>query len=410
MQASVFPWFQPIIEVATGRVAGYEALARQYDEEGRVVSAGARFQDPAVKAEERLGLDRQVRDLALEAFANGPEGTFLTLNLSPEWFARHSADDPLPTLGMIDRCGVDPQCVVIEITEHGGDQARIRQLADRYRSHLMRIALDDFGTGFQQLDRLLSFTPDLLKVDMRMFQNSAIGHQESALLHTIGDMAARLGSTLIFEGVETVDEFFLALQCNASYVQGFLFAPAVEEFVSVDCYQAQVQVLLQQYLALMVEQSARRQWQLEGLQGQLLALRELLLASEDCLLALQRYIPDPVVLRCFVCNRDGIQISPNYAYRDAQWQQDSAVLGHNWSWRPWFYQLVASSDYERRMLRSAPYVDISGGQRCFTLTLALDEQRVLLVDVLDQLATEEAVSPQTSFHSDLMPDLSCSVS
>ncbi|GAA0682233.1 EAL domain-containing protein [Marinobacterium maritimum] len=405
MQQSVFPWFQPIVEIATGRIAGYEALARQRNEAGQVVSAGMLFQDPSCTVEERRALDRTVRNQALEAFAKAPDDTFLTLNLSPEWIEGLDPGDPLPTLGMMDRLWIDHPRVVIEITEQVGDIACINRLARRYRAEGVRIALDDFGSGFQHLDRLLAFTPDLLKVDMRMFRNGATGHQESALLHAIGDMAARLGCKLIFEGVETADEFFIALQCNASYVQGFIFEQAVEGFVEVDRYSAQVEQLLQQYLELMVEQSARRQWHLEGLQGQLLALRELLLAA-DGPEVLQEYVPDPAVLRCFICDRQGVQISPNYEYRGDGWSANGSVLGHNWSWRPWFYQLVASSDYDRRILRSAPYMDISGGQRCFTLTLALDQHRVLLVDVQDQLATGDSVSPQTSFHSDLMPDLS----
>lgn len=405
MQESVFPWFQPILEVATGRIMGYEALARQKDAEGQVVSAGMLFQDPSRSADERLLLDRSVRNQALRAFVDAPDDTYLTLNLSPEWIEALGADDPLPTLKMMDSLGIDHSRVVIEITEQGGDVERIHQLAQRYRAEGVRIALDDFGSGFQHLDRLLAFTPDLLKVDMRMFRSGALTHQEGALLHTIGDMASRLGCKLVFEGVETPEEFYIALQCNASYIQGFVFEQAVEGFPEVGRFHGQVQGLLQQYLELMVEQSARRQWHLEGVQGQLLALRELLLAV-DGEKALRNYVPDPAVLRCFICDRQGLQISPNYTYRDGSWCADASVLGHNWSWRPWFYQLVASSDYDRRILRSAPYMDISGGQRCFTLTLALDEQRVLLVDVVDQLAAGDAVSPQTSFHSDLMPDLS----
>ena len=404
MQTSLFPWFQPIIEVASGRVAGYEVLARRRDEQGEVISAGGVFQDASLSANERLQLDRSVRRQALEAFHAAPEGTFLTINLSPEWIDALDPQGPLPTLEMIQNAGVDLDRVVVEITEHCGGIERIHQLARRYRSAGVRVALDDFGTGFQQLDRLLAFTPDLLKVDMRMFKSSASGHQEGALLHTIGDMASRLGCKLIFEGVETEDEFFLALQCNASYVQGFIFAQAQPDFMAPDACYARVQQLLQRYLEQMIEQSARRQWHLEGVQSQLLALRDLLLSGG--IEGLQNYCPDESVLRCFICDRQGVQVSPNYEYKGGEWHEDSRVVGHNWSWRPWFYQLVAAEDYERRILRSTPYMDISGNQRCFTLTLALDRQRVLLVDVVDQLASGDMISPQTSFHSDLMPDLS----
>ncbi len=407
MQQSVFPWFQPIIEIATGQVLGYEALARQHNDAGEVISAGQVFSDTSLTVEERLECDRHVRRQALEALAQAPEGTCLSINISPQWLTNRSEDDPLVTLQMMEELGVDPARVIIEITEHGGCIEQIRALAARYRSAGVRVALDDFGTGFQQLDRLLAFTPDLLKVDMRMFQNGAMGHQESALLHTLGDMASRLGCKLIFEGVETAEEFRLALQCNASYIQGYLFEPALAEFLPVDAKQAEVNQLLQGYLERMVEQSARRQWHLEGLHSQLLAMRELLLAHDgEGSAALEQFCPDMAVLRCFVCDREGRQVSPNYNYTDSQWLQDDSVLGHNWSWRPWFYQLVAAEDYSRRILRSPPYMDISGGQRCFTLTLALDEARVLVVDVVDKLGDEVGVSPQTSFHSDLMPDMS----
>lgn len=407
MQTSIFPWFQPIIEIATGHVLGYEALARQKDTSGKVVSAGALFSDDNLSLEKRLELDRQVRYQALKALSAAPEGTCITLNISPQWLEWVVEDDSLETLKMMEELGVDPARVIIEITEHSGHLEQIHALAGRYREAGVRVALDDFGTGFQQLDRLLSFTPDLLKVDMRMFKSGAFGHQESALLHTLGDMASRLGCKLIFEGVETADEFNLALQCNASYIQGFLFEPALAEFMPRDEKQEHVNQLLQRYLEQMVEQSARRQWHLEGLHSQLLAMRQLLVSREGSgEEALREYCPDAAILRCFICNRNGVQVSPNFNYLDRQWQADTSVLGHNWSWRPWFYQLVAAEDYSRRILRSPPYMDISSNQRCFTLTLALDDDRVLVVDVEDQLAAAAGISPQTSFHSDLMPDLS----
>ena len=407
MQQSIFPWFQPIIEIATGKVLGYEALARQYDAAGEVVSAGAVFADAQIPAATRLEWDRSVRYQALKALSEAPEDCCLSLNISPQWLDDRTEDDPLITLQMMQELGIDPARVIIEITELGGSISQIRSLAARYRQAGVRVALDDFGTGFQQLDRLLAFTPDLLKVDMRMFPDGAPGHQESALLHTLGDMASRLGCKLIFEGVETADEFNLALQCNASYIQGYLFEPALPGFLPLDAKRDEVDQLLQRYLEQMVEQSARRQWHLEGIHSQLLAMRELLLANEGTgVETLAEYCPDSAILRCFICNRQGHQMSPNFSFQEGRWQADNHVLGCNWSWRPWFYQLVAADDYARRILCSPPYMDINGNQRCFTLTLALDEQRVLVVDVVDQLEAGAAISPQTSFHSDLMPDLS----
>ncbi len=85
MSVKVFPYFQPIVETATGRIAGYEALARMEDEDGNVVSAGGLFSDQTIAVKERIVLDRDVRLQALKQLELLPENTFLSINISPEW-------------------------------------------------------------------------------------------------------------------------------------------------------------------------------------------------------------------------------------------------------------------------------------------------------------------------------------
>ncbi|KAA0875148.1 EAL domain-containing protein [Nitrincola tapanii] len=401
----LFPWFQPIIEIATGRVAGYEALARTEDASGQVVSAGAVFNDPVYSATEQLAFDRDVRRQALAQCQHLQPGQFITLNISPQWIDSLPSLDVLPTLEMLKEAGVAPGQVVIEITELDGDIERIKTLAERYRAEGVRIAFDDFGTGFQQLDRLLAFTPDFIKLDMRMFSNSASMHHKRTLLQMVGDLGAKLGSKIICEGVETADEFFLALHCNASYVQGYIFDSALPEFLPQLARKEQVSQLLAQHLDLAVDVVTRSQWHAEGLNTELLALRDLLLSSGAEGLA--AYQPDADVLRFYLCDREGIQISPNYTYDypAASWVEDASFLGNNWSWRAYFYQLIGAADFERRILRSSPYLDLETGLSCYTLSLALDERRILLVDIREQM-NQSRISATISCQSDLMPSLS----
>lgn len=408
MFEKLFPWFQPIIEVSSGRVVGYEALARMENEKGQVVSAAGLFNSPELEPHQRLELDRHVRAEALKRFAaQAQPDQYLSINLSPEWIDSLETFDVPPTLHMLKEAGVRPEQVVIEITEVHGDVERICALAQRYRDAGVRIAFDDFGSGFQQLDRVLAFTPDIIKIDMRMFSLSSMTHQKSALLQMMGDLGARIGCKVVFEGVETEDELFLALHCNACHIQGFLFARALPEFVPPDALKSRVDEMLANHLNLAVEESARRQWHIEGLHTELLALRELLLAGgESEAPRLDGYRPDPDILRFFICNRQGLQISSNWSYGEQGWQQDDAVEGANWSWRPYFYQLVGAADYERRVLRSSPYLDIATGLRCFTLTLALDAHRILLVDVAERAQGSRPMSALIACHSDLMPALS----
>ncbi|WP_151703497.1 EAL domain-containing protein [Nitrincola alkalilacustris] len=401
---NIFPWFQPIIEIASGRVAGYEALARTRNEKGEVVSAAQIFCDAARSVEERRDLDRHVRRQALARFAAQQDNQFLTVNISPQWIDSLLNLDLLPTLEMLKEAGVSPDRVVIEITELNGDIERIRAFSERYRQEGVKIAFDDFGTGFQQLDRILAFRPDIIKLDMRMFRHGAQEHQRSALLQMVGDMGARLGCKIICEGVETPEEFFLALHCNASYIQGFIFDPALPDFVAEDAKRSQMNGLLNQHLDLAIDETTRRQWHAERLHSELIALRELLVSGGEG--GLETHHPDEDVLRFYICNRAGQQISPNYSYDLGIWHADDSVIGNNWSWRPYFYQLVGASDFERRVLRSSPYLDIATGERCYTLSLALDDTRVLLVDVKDRAKSNNRISSLISCHSDLMPALS----
>ncbi|MFC6669236.1 EAL domain-containing protein [Marinobacterium aestuariivivens] len=398
MTAKLFPCFQPIIEIASGRVIGHEALARRRSVGGAIESAADIFSDMSRSPGERLEADRRVRYQALERFAADADNGFLCLNLSPEWIDQLESLDRLPSLEMIREIGLDPHRVVLEITEHAGCVERIRDLAEQYRDAGVRIAYDDFGSGFQQLDRLQAFTPDLIKLDLGMLHKGAGNAQKRIILQQIGQMGAQLGSRIVCEGVETAEDFFLALHCNASYVQGYLFEPALPELAAADATCPRVRELLARHLDMTVEQTARRQWQSEGLHSSLQALRDLLLADASPR-ALEHFHPARGILRFYICNRHGEQISPNYHFTEGHWHADRSVIGNNWSWRPYFYQLIGSPDYARRVLHSSPYLDLGTGQPCITLSLALDADRVMLVDV----QTPEATLVSGTFHSELMP-------
>jgi EAL domain-containing protein (putative c-di-GMP-specific phosphodiesterase class I) len=398
MSQTVFPWFQPIIEIASGRVAGFEALARRTGPTGQVESAADIFSDPGRSAQERLEVDRSVRRQALKRFSALADTQFLSLNLSPEWIDSLNTLDDQPTLTMIHEAGLSPTRVVLEITEHNGNIDLIRQRAEHYRNAGVRVAYDDFGAGFQQIDRLLAFTPDLIKLDLRMFHSGACGIHKGAILQMVGQMGTQLGSKIICEGVETADDFYLALHCNASYVQGYLFEPALPDFIDINATVDKVKRLLNQHLDMTVEHTARWQWQEKSLHSSLLALRDLLVTGKGAS-ALKNYHPAPNLQRFYICNRNGDQTSPNYYFDDGTWQADASVIGNNWSWRPYFYQLIGSTDYQSRILRSTPYLDISSGQRCVTLSLALDAGQVLLVDVKVSNPLHGAC------YSDLMPPM-----
>lgn len=382
MSLNVFPYFQPIVETATGSISGYEALARMEDEQGNVVSAGHIFSDPHMSVQQRIDIDRDVRFKALQKLRELPDDTYLSINVSPEWLQYLESLDDLPTLDMLKNVAGDPSRIVIEITELDGDLVSLERIVKRYREQGFKIAIDDFGTGFSQLDRIAILKPDIIKLDMTLIKHGVHNGRGSSIVQMLGEMASRLGSKVLCEGVETEEEYYLALSCNAMYVQGFLFSQATKEFLmpSTTCHQ--VQGLLTHYCDQAVDATSRNHWRVEKIKAELLALREVLRSAVG--LDFQDFVASKHLLRFYICDRQGYQISPNFENNTNGWLKDERHRGYNWSWRPYFLELIGGWDTRNKIVFSAPYQDIHTGQRAQTAVMFIDDNRVLLADLMDE--------------------------
>ncbi|WP_165679413.1 EAL domain-containing protein, partial [Metapseudomonas otitidis] len=216
--------FQPFIDTATGRIAGVEALGRLRMEDATLHSVGPLFVDPRIPPAALRRLDREIREDALRRLHEAPADWFLSLNISPRWISRLRPGQALPSLKQLQRNGVSPTRIVFEITELGGASQRLPDVVARYREAGARIAIDDFGAGYSQLDRVLALQPDILKLDMQLFQAAARGGPSGEVVKALAQMAEKTGCWIIAEGVETEAELDFALECGARYVQGYLFA------------------------------------------------------------------------------------------------------------------------------------------------------------------------------------------
>ena len=403
MNDTFVPFFQPIIETATGRIAGYEALARRYDEKGNVLSAGAIFSDQTIPVRDRIEIDRSIRLQALNQLQKLPEHTYLSINISPEWLQYLETLETLPTLEMIKQVAGDCSRVVIEITELDGDIEIIQQLVQRYRAAGCQVAVDDFGTGFSQLDRIALLKPDIIKLDMSLLRG-ALDNRSSSMVQMLGEMASKLGSKVICEGVETEEEYYLALSCNAVYVQGFLFSQAEANFIAPETTCNKVQALLSHYRDRAIEATSRHHWQAEKVKTELLALREVLksLHDED---ELEHFVAADQLLRFYICDRQGNQISPNYENSERGWIKDEKHRGYNWSWRPYFFELLGAFDMQNRIVFSEPYQDIHGGQNTQTAVMFIDDQRVLLADLLEEKRQDNLLAGFGGMPTILLPEL-----
>jgi len=381
IEGQPFACFQPFIDTATGRIAGVEALGRVRDKEGRLQSVGPLFNDPHAPAAELRRIDRQIRDHALSRLHEAPDDWFLSINMSPRWISRLRPGQALPSLAQLAQHNVPAERIVFEITELGGDIRRLAEVVTRYRQAGARIAIDDFGAGYSQLDRVLALQPDILKLDMRLFQAAAKGGPSSDVVKALAQMAEKTGCWIIAEGVETEAELHFALECGSRYVQGYLFAKGEADFFAADAFVEQFAALRDRYVLRKVAERAQLM-KLRLSLGTLMDSLQRWAQNQSSIGELPQPQEYPWLLRFYQCDRHGTQLTPNMEWREGAWHADTRYVGHNWSWRPYFYHLLAEGWHERRMTLSNTYRDATSNQYCLTAGQFFDNgNRLLLIDI-----------------------------
>ena len=375
-----FPYFQPIVDIPTGRIRGYEALARQQLDSGEVISCGPYFANPDTDKSFLLDIDRTVRRKAISAISKMPENTFLTLNISPEWIDQLAPEDSIPTIEMIQEFNIDPSRIIIEITETDGDLEALLRLVNIYRSHGLRIAIDDFGAGYSELGRLVAIEPDLIKLDMRFFKSAVEGGIAHDAVRAIGFMAERIGCDIICEGVETEKEFNFAVECGATLIQGFLFYKPDEAFINPEDPKSFIRKLQKNFLNKKINSEKEHANYYRFILQHAYQIKETIGKNININLTTLPDMPEGFI-RFYICNIDGNQLTPNYEYYDERWYEYNDALGMNWSGRPFLYQILAHGDSDARTaITTRPYLDRITRELFQTLGLKIDDKTILLID------------------------------
>ena len=221
--------FQPIVDVAAGRIWGYEALVRGLNGEG------ARQILNSVTAENRYTFDQACRVKAIElAGSRMPKGSTARLSIN---FMPNAVYEPnaciRASLGAAARFGFDPKRLMFEFTENEriGDKAHLQNIVAAYKRMGFTTALDDFGAGYAGLGLLAQFQPDLIKIDMELVHGVASSPARKAIVRAIVAMAAELDVMVLAEGIEDEAEMLVLRSFGISLMQGYLFArPKIETF------------------------------------------------------------------------------------------------------------------------------------------------------------------------------------
>ena len=383
-EITLIPYFQPIVSVANGKIIGYEALARQIDYENHVRSAGLLFATRDIDENLRTEWDRQLRWKALQKFAELDKDTYLALNISAAWIHNIKHLDALPTLKMLEELNIDRQRIIIEITEEHVELNKLRDIVKRYRKHGLRVALDDFGAGSSQLQRVMAIYPDIIKIDMRLFKKATKGGIAREVVQLMTRLGKRTGCQIICEGVETDEEFLFGLDCGAQFMQGHLFSPAQPDFKPPNLYEQHINSLRSKFLKNTI---ARLKNKVDTVQStkELISRLATALQGDFNLNELANWnFTQSGVIRFYLCDNQGYQTSPDFNFAEDKWYTDPRKIGYNWCWRPYFFQLLAleSVDDPHRIITSERYRDFGSDLLCKTLSLRLDADRILLVDIV----------------------------
>ncbi len=227
----IVAWFQPEVDLETGRIIGAEALARWIHPTRGVVDA-AQFMPLAEDAGLVFSVDDKVVRGAVAARADlvgsGIDDSFrIWCNVSAGQLARVQPTDRF--LALLERAGCAPNLIGIEITETAilSDVAAAAQELATARRLGIKVALDDFGTGHSSLTLLHSLPIDVVKIDQTFVAGLTTDDAAVAIVRSVLGLARDLGIEVVAEGVETTEQAQLLRGLGCRRAQGYLFGRAV---------------------------------------------------------------------------------------------------------------------------------------------------------------------------------------
>ena len=221
-------YYQPKVDLRTGRVFGAEALLRWRHPDMGIVSP-VNF----VPVLEETGFIVEVGEWALRTacrqarrWADGSFGPLqVAVNISARQFREEGLTETIN--GCLREGGLDPRCLELEVTESliMEDPETSRDMLERLKSEKgIRVSIDDFGTGYSSLSYLKLFPLDLLKIDKSFVRDIPDDPDDAAIVSAMIGLSHNLGLKVLAEGVETREQLKFLCERGCDQAQGYLFS------------------------------------------------------------------------------------------------------------------------------------------------------------------------------------------
>ncbi|WP_051555890.1 putative bifunctional diguanylate cyclase/phosphodiesterase [Kordiimonas gwangyangensis] len=225
-------YYQPIIDLKTSQLHGFEGLTRWIHRERGFVSP-AEFIPLAEETGVIVALGRWALKAAchqIKAWVDensADHAVPVNVNVSGIQFARDNVAAVVEKA--LEESGIDGRFLRIELTESAimANPMRISESLNRIRKLGVKVALDDFGTGYSSLNYLHQFPIDVIKIDRSFINQLERGNAPYKILQMIGMLASNLGHEVVAEGLEDLEHINMLRDLDFGYGQGFYFSKPV---------------------------------------------------------------------------------------------------------------------------------------------------------------------------------------
>ena len=226
----LFLEYQPLVDMRSGRISGFEALLRWRHPELGLVRP-----DRFIPMAEHAGLMDDIGDWVLRTASRqlkawhdaGYEKLMMAINFSAVQLRR--SDLPDRVISVVESVGVRPDSLTAEITESALVQnlEKAASIVDGLSNAGLRVALDDFGTGYSSLSYLKRFPIDVVKIDRSFIRDFPSHTHDTAIVSAVIAMAHSLGLQVVAEGVENDRQLQVLQNLQCDEIQGYLFSKPV---------------------------------------------------------------------------------------------------------------------------------------------------------------------------------------
>ncbi len=213
--------FQPIQDIATNTIAGFEALSRWTHPDKGFISP-FEFITLAEETDLILEVGELVFSRAIDVLKQLPAHVFININVS----SKQLDDDEflIKVAEKVRHQGIDPKRLKLEITETMVvDFSLARQWLKKCQDIGFPVCADDFGTGHSGMEQLVELNFDVLKVDQVFVRNMFKNERYQVILNMVASMAKQLDTKLVAEGVEKQEEYDLLKSLGFDFGQGYFF-------------------------------------------------------------------------------------------------------------------------------------------------------------------------------------------